>query len=181
MDERTPERDLEVVCSTYLALAAGAVATAAVAVLLNPKGKLSLVRYPTRNEHRVRLSNEVIINQLFSDPDAFMHPRWGSCCRRFLVSCSSALGSHDDRIFCCRPLSRWISISQGLDPPVDKSTWSRPRSPHDIPHLVFQVHRLLADQCQYTCNVFSRHGIPGLLGWVAHLFLQITDCEDRTV
>lgn len=45
VDVRTPERDLEVVCSTYLALAASAVATAAVAVLLNPKGKLSLVRY----------------------------------------------------------------------------------------------------------------------------------------
>lgn len=46
VDNRTPERDLEVVCSTYLALAAGAAAAAAVAVLLNPSGKLSLVRYP---------------------------------------------------------------------------------------------------------------------------------------
>lgn len=47
VDERSPERDLEVVCSTYLALAASAVAAAAVAVLLNPKGKLSLVRHPS--------------------------------------------------------------------------------------------------------------------------------------
>ncbi|CAG09922.1 unnamed protein product, partial [Tetraodon nigroviridis] len=44
VDERTPERHLEVVCGTYLALAAGAVAAAAVAVLLNPEGKLSLVQ-----------------------------------------------------------------------------------------------------------------------------------------
>lgn len=44
VDNRTPERELEVVCSTYLALAASAAAAAAVAVLLNPKGKLSLVR-----------------------------------------------------------------------------------------------------------------------------------------
>lgn len=111
-----------------------------------------------------------------------MHPRWGSCCRRFLVSCSSAVGSHDHRIFCCRPLSRCFSISQGLDPPVDKSTWSGRRSPHDIPRFVFQVHNmLLAYQCQDTCNVLSRHGIPGLLGWVAHLLLQIRDSEDYTM
>lgn len=50
VDERTPERHLEVVCGTYLALAAGAVAAAAVAVLLNPKGKLSLVRVPQARE-----------------------------------------------------------------------------------------------------------------------------------
>lgn len=55
MEERSPERDLEVASSTYLALAASAVAAAAVAVLLNPKGKLSLVRYSNWNEHSVRL------------------------------------------------------------------------------------------------------------------------------
>lgn len=43
VDDRTPERALEVVCSTYLALAASAVTAAAVAVLLNPKGTLNLV------------------------------------------------------------------------------------------------------------------------------------------
>lgn len=49
------------------------------------------------------------------------------------------------------------------------------------PHFVFQVHMLLAHQCQDTCNVLSTHGIPGLLGWVAHLLLQIRDVEDHTM
>ena len=55
VDKRTPERDLEVVCSTYLALAASAVAAVAVAVLLKPKGKASLVRHPGCNGPSVRL------------------------------------------------------------------------------------------------------------------------------
>lgn len=45
VDDRTPERALEVVLSTYLALAASAVTATAAAVLLNPKGTLSLVRH----------------------------------------------------------------------------------------------------------------------------------------
>lgn len=52
VDDRTPERALEVVLSTYLALAASAVTAAAVTVLSNPKGTLNLVRHPNRNERK---------------------------------------------------------------------------------------------------------------------------------
>ncbi|XP_026212040.1 rh blood group, D antigen [Anabas testudineus] len=41
-------------------------------------------------------------------------------------------------------------------------------------------HMLLAFQCHDTCAVLSTHGLPGLLGWLAHLLLQIIDCEDHT-
>lgn len=90
------------------------------------------------------------------------------------------MGSHDHRIFCRRPLSRWIPVSQGLDLPADRGARSGPRSPHAIPHFAFQAHMLLAHQCRDTCSVLSSHGIPGLLGWLAHLLLQMRDSEDRT-
>lgn len=43
VESYAPERKLEVICSTYLALAASAVTAAAVSVLSSPKGKLNLV------------------------------------------------------------------------------------------------------------------------------------------
>lgn len=43
VDDRIPGRQLEAVCSTYLALAVSAVTAAAVSVLSSPKGKLNLV------------------------------------------------------------------------------------------------------------------------------------------
>lgn len=43
VDDRTPGRKLEAVCSTYLALAVSAVTAAAMSVLSNPKRKLHLV------------------------------------------------------------------------------------------------------------------------------------------
>ncbi|XP_059209945.1 rh blood group, D antigen [Centropristis striata] len=43
-----------------------------------------------------------------------------------------------------------------------------------------KIHMLLAFECHDTCTVLSTHGLPGLLGWVAHLFLQIKDCDDHT-
>lgn len=52
MDDGTPERALEAVLSTYLALAASAVTAAAVTVLSNPKGTLNLVRQPNLNKHK---------------------------------------------------------------------------------------------------------------------------------
>lgn len=39
---------------------------------------------------------------------------------------------------------------------------------------------LLAFECHDTCAVLSTHGLPGLLGWLAHLLLQIKDCDDHT-
>uniref|UniRef100_A0A8C5FXI7 Rh blood group, D antigen n=1 Tax=Gadus morhua TaxID=8049 RepID=A0A8C5FXI7_GADMO len=41
-------------------------------------------------------------------------------------------------------------------------------------------HMLLAFGCHDTCGVLSVHGLPGLLGWLAHLTLQINHMVDRT-
>ncbi|XP_070776272.1 rh blood group, D antigen [Enoplosus armatus] len=43
-----------------------------------------------------------------------------------------------------------------------------------------KIHMLLAFQCHDTCTVLSTHGLPGLVGWLAHLLLQIKDCDDHT-
>lgn len=43
VDDRFPERKLEAVCSTYLALAVSAVTAASVSVLSSARGKLNLV------------------------------------------------------------------------------------------------------------------------------------------
>lgn len=40
---------------------------------------------------------------------------------------------------------------------------------------------LLAFHCHDTAAILSTHGLPGLLGWFAHLILQIKDCGDHTV
>ncbi|XP_026162971.1 rh blood group, D antigen [Mastacembelus armatus] len=42
-------------------------------------------------------------------------------------------------------------------------------------------HMLLTFQCHDTCAVLGTHGLPGLLGWLAHLLLQIKDCNDHTM
>uniref|UniRef100_A0A1A8Q2P9 Rh blood group, D antigen n=1 Tax=Nothobranchius rachovii TaxID=451742 RepID=A0A1A8Q2P9_9TELE len=42
-------------------------------------------------------------------------------------------------------------------------------------------HMLLAYECHDTCAMLSTHGLPGLLGWLAQLVLQIKDCDDHTV
>ncbi|XP_056445998.1 rh blood group, D antigen [Gadus chalcogrammus] len=41
-------------------------------------------------------------------------------------------------------------------------------------------HMLLAFGCHDTCGVLSVHGLPGLLGWLAHLTLQINHMDDCT-
>ncbi|KAI3367899.1 hypothetical protein L3Q82_026724 [Scortum barcoo] len=44
-----------------------------------------------------------------------------------------------------------------------------------------KVHMLLAFQCHDTRAILSTHGLPGLLGWLMHLILQIKDCDSHTV
>lgn len=44
-----------------------------------------------------------------------------------------------------------------------------------------KIHMLLAFQCHDTCTILSTHGLPGLLGWLVQLILQIRDCEDHTM
>ncbi|XP_077395581.1 rh blood group, D antigen [Festucalex cinctus] len=41
-------------------------------------------------------------------------------------------------------------------------------------------HMLFAFECHDTCGVLSTHGLPGLLGWLIHLVLQIRQCDDHT-
>ncbi|KAF7656000.1 hypothetical protein LDENG_00047530 [Lucifuga dentata] len=43
-----------------------------------------------------------------------------------------------------------------------------------------KLHMLLVFQCHDTCAVLCTHGLPGLLGWLAHLLLQIRDSDDYT-
>ncbi|XP_039642178.1 rh blood group, D antigen isoform X1 [Perca fluviatilis] len=43
-----------------------------------------------------------------------------------------------------------------------------------------KIHMLLAFKCHDTCAVLSTHGLAGLLGWLAHLLLQIKGCDDHT-
>ncbi|XP_061552916.1 rh blood group, D antigen [Phycodurus eques] len=43
-----------------------------------------------------------------------------------------------------------------------------------------KVHMLFAFECHDTCSVLSTHGLPGLLGWLTHLLLQIEQCDDHT-
>ncbi|XP_047467607.1 rh blood group, D antigen [Mugil cephalus] len=42
-----------------------------------------------------------------------------------------------------------------------------------------KVHMLLAFQCHDTCAILGTHGLPGLLGWLARLLLQIKDSGDH--
>ncbi|KAM8914717.1 rh blood group, D antigen [Spinachia spinachia] len=44
----------------------------------------------------------------------------------------------------------------------------------------FKTHMLLAFECHDTCAVLSTHGLPGLVGWLAHLLLQIKACDNHT-
>ncbi|XP_054469310.1 rh blood group, D antigen [Anoplopoma fimbria] len=43
-----------------------------------------------------------------------------------------------------------------------------------------KMHMLLAFECHDTCAVLSTHGLPGVLGWLAHLLLQIKASDDPT-
>ncbi|XP_039992633.1 rh blood group, D antigen [Xiphias gladius] len=49
-----------------------------------------------------------------------------------------------------------------------------------IGHRYLKIHMLLAFQCHDTCAVLSTYGLPGLLGWLAHLLLQIKNLDDHT-
>ncbi|KAM9354115.1 rh blood group, D antigen [Pholidichthys leucotaenia] len=44
-----------------------------------------------------------------------------------------------------------------------------------------KVQMLLVFRCHDSCSVLSTHGLPGLLGWVVHLLLQIKDSDDGTM
>ncbi|XP_029350038.1 rh blood group, D antigen [Echeneis naucrates] len=48
-------------------------------------------------------------------------------------------------------------------------------------HRYLKIHMLLTFQCHDTCGILSTHGLPGLLGWLVHLLLQIKDCDDYSI
>uniref|UniRef100_A0A3Q4MLH0 Rh blood group, D antigen n=1 Tax=Neolamprologus brichardi TaxID=32507 RepID=A0A3Q4MLH0_NEOBR len=120
VEDRTPGRKLEAVCSTYLALAVSAVTAAAVSVLSNPKGKLNL---------------GIAVGVSMS---AVRHP-WEAMIIGFAAAIISSIGFQ-----------------------------------------YLKIHMLLAFQCHDTCAVLSSHALPGLLGWIAQLVLQIKDSDDHT-
>ncbi|XP_068608223.1 rh blood group, D antigen [Brachionichthys hirsutus] len=43
-----------------------------------------------------------------------------------------------------------------------------------------KAHMMLAYRRHDTCAILSTYGLPGLLGWLAQLLLQIRACDDRT-
>ncbi|XP_037551011.1 rh blood group, D antigen [Nematolebias whitei] len=44
-----------------------------------------------------------------------------------------------------------------------------------------KTHMLIAFECHDTCAIMSTHGLPGLLGWLAQLVLQIKAFDDHTL
>lgn len=46
--------------------------------------------------------------------------------------------------------------------------------------FIFQPIMLFAFECHDTCGVLSVHGLPGILGWMVQLLLQIADSDDLT-
>ncbi|XP_053291421.1 rh blood group, D antigen isoform X2 [Pleuronectes platessa] len=130
VDDRSPGRKLEAVCSTYLALAVSSVTAAAVSVLSSPKGKLNLIHM-----QRCTLAGGVAVGVAMS----VVHQPWEAMMIGFTAAVVSTIG-----------------------------------------HRYLKTQMLLAFQCHDTCAVLSTHGLPGLLGWTAHLLLQIKDCENHT-
>ncbi|TNM95654.1 hypothetical protein fugu_016737 [Takifugu bimaculatus] len=154
VDDRTPVRALEAVLSTYLALAASAVTAAAVTVLSNPKGALNLIQM-----HSCIHAGGVAIGVCLT---AVRHP-WEAMTVGYSAAVLSTAGF--------RYLKVWISI--------DETKESMACSPHDAQvNLIFQGPMLLAHWFHDARDVLSTHAIPGLLGWVAHLLLQIQACDD---
>ncbi|XP_028994315.1 rh blood group, D antigen isoform X2 [Betta splendens] len=127
----SPKRKLEVVCGTYLALAASVVTAAAVSVLSSPKGKLNLIHIQS-----CILAGGVAVGVASSA----VHQPWEAMTIGFTAAVVSTIGVQ-----------------------------------------YIKNHMLLAFQCHDTSGVLSAHGFPGLLGWLAHLLLQIKDCEDHTI
>ncbi|XP_056151305.1 rh blood group, D antigen [Lampris incognitus] len=64
----------------------------------------------------------------------------------------------------------WVAMTIGLAAAVISTLGFR----------YLKLHMLLAFECHDTCGVLSTHGLPGLLGWLAHLLLQISDSDDFT-
>ncbi|KAM3594634.1 uncharacterized protein V6R79_011242 [Siganus canaliculatus] len=50
-----------------------------------------------------------------------------------------------------------------------------------VGYRYLKINMLLAYKCHDTCAVLSIHGLPGLLGWLAQLCLQIRDSDDHTM
>ncbi|XP_024130055.1 rh blood group, D antigen isoform X2 [Oryzias melastigma] len=131
VDDRFPERKLEAVCSTYLALAVSAVTAASVSVLSSARGKLNLIQMQ-------------------------------SC----ILAGGVAVGASMTAVH-----QPWEAMAIGFTAAVLSTTGFK----------YLKSHMLLAFDCHDTAATLSTHGLPGLLGWFAHLILEIKNCDDHTV
>ncbi|XP_034530365.1 rh blood group, D antigen isoform X2 [Notolabrus celidotus] len=131
IEDGTPGRKLQVVCSTYLALAVSAVTAAAVSILSSHKGKLN----PNHMQSCI-LAGGIAVGVSIS---VVHHP--------------------------------WEAMAIGFTAAVVSTTG----------YKYLKIHTLLAFQSHDTCAVLSTYGLPSLLGWLAHLLLQLKDCNDQTL
>ncbi|XP_074547339.1 rh blood group, D antigen [Halichoeres trimaculatus] len=131
VEDDIPGRRLQAVYSSYLALAVGAVTTAAVSVLLSPKGKLNLIH---------------------------------------MQSCILAGG-----------VAVGVSILSVRQPCEAMTIGFIAAVVSTTAFGYLKIHMLLAFQCHDTLAVLCTHGLPSLLGWLAHLLLRLKDCDDQTM
>uniref|UniRef100_A0A3Q2XBG4 Rh blood group, D antigen n=1 Tax=Hippocampus comes TaxID=109280 RepID=A0A3Q2XBG4_HIPCM len=115
---------------------------------------------------------------LLLGPFSVMHTCWGCRCRGFHASDTLPVGGHDNWTgrSCC--VNRWIPIPQGGGQCMSVSVYHQSTFK---PCLTNQNHMLFAFECHDTCSVLSTHGLPGLLGWLIQLVLQIQQCDDHTM
>ncbi|KAM4541164.1 rh blood group, D antigen isoform 1-T1 [Fundulus diaphanus] len=156
---------LGAVCSTYLALAVSVVTAVALAVLSSPRGTLnpvcltlfcrlmySQIHFSSSSLHELDLFLQNFLNQI----------QMQSC----ILAGGVAVGVSISAI-----QQPWEAMALGLAAATISTTGFR----------YLKTHMLTAFQCHDTCTVLSTHGLPGLLGWLAQLVLQIKDCDDHTV
>ncbi|XP_064784458.1 rh blood group, D antigen isoform X1 [Oncorhynchus masou masou] len=147
-------RSLRVVYSTYLALAVSAVTAAGFSVLTSPQGKLNLFHI-----QRCTLAGGVAIGVAMSA----VHLPWVAMAIGFAAALISTLGSRYIK----------VRINKFLNCP-----WAFTISYYCF--FIFQPLMLFAFECHDTCGVLSVHGLPGILGWMVQLLLQIADSDDLT-
>ncbi|XP_058472286.1 rh blood group, D antigen [Solea solea] len=64
----------------------------------------------------------------------------------------------------------WVAMTIGLTATVVST----------VGHRYLKTQMLLAFQCHDTCTVLSTHGLPGLLGWLIRLILEVQELDDHT-
>ncbi|XP_077477666.1 rh blood group, D antigen isoform X2 [Stigmatopora argus] len=65
----------------------------------------------------------------------------------------------------------WEAMTVGLAAAVVSTTGFR----------YLKRHMLFGFECHDTRSILSTHGLPGVLGWLTHLLLQMKQCDDHTM